>query len=456
LISRSEELLEAVSIERANLAGANRQLEYRATHDMLMGIPNRELLHTELERALAEARIRGGHVGLLFLDLDRFKFVNDTLGHAAGDELLKAVGHRIGNTLAGDNALLARVGGDELVVLMRCLTAEDHLDHVSRRLLSVFDDPFMIDGVELTVGTSIGMAVSGPGETGADLYRHADAALYVAKQQGRGRAVFADPVLRSQRESRIRTELALRAALRSNQIEAWYQPEVDLVSGRVIGAEALARWRTGDGIELASSFIGVARRAGMLEQLMVHVSEQVWDWRRDHGVRLPTALNVSAAHLPCLLALHEADPIRRPFTGLRLEIAETDIIRDFDRARSLLDQARTLGAKVMLDDFGTGFSSLRMLSDLPIDGIKIDRTYVARVGSDKRVRSLVTSLAEFGRACDLIVVAEGVETPKQAEFLMQVGIDRAQGFLYSSAVEPEVFISMMMAGHTGTELAGSF
>lgn len=456
LIARSDQLLDEVHLERANLAALNEELEYRATHDLLMGIPNRGLLQTELKAALEASSRYGGHVGLLFLDLDHFKFVNDTLGHAAGDELLKAVGARIQHELAGDNAVVARVGGDELVVLMRCLNSVDHLGLVAARLLAVFDDPFVIDGVELSVGSSIGMAASGSGETADELYRHADAALYEAKEQGRGRAVFADRVLRSQRESRIRTELALRTALRTDQIEAWYQPEVDLVSGEVVAAEALARWRTGEGIEIASSFIGVARRAGMLEQLMVVMAEQVWAWRRANQAQLPTALNVSAKHLPTLLMLHEADPIARPFLGLRLEIAETDIIRDFDGARVLLDRVRALGAQIMLDDFGTGFSSLRMLSDLPIDGIKIDRTYVARLETDKRVRGLVTSLAEFGRSCDISVVAEGVETPKQAEFLMQVGIDRAQGFLYSSAIEPDAFTDLLRVGHTINELAGRF
>ena len=194
----------------------------------------------------------------------------------------------------------------------------------------------------------------------------------------------------------------------------------------------------------------------MLEQLMGEMAAQVWNWRNANPTMLPIALNVSTAHLPSLLAQHEADPVGRPFSGMRLEIAETDIIRDFDRAREVLNRVRELGAEVMLDDFGTGFSSLRMLSDLPIDGIKIDRSYVARVETDERVRHLVTSLAEFGRSSEMVVVAEGVETAKQAEFLVQVGIDRAQGFLYSPALEPEALTRLLRSGHTDTELAGRF
>lgn len=440
----------------SDLTTLNEQLRYRATHDLLMQIPNRELLQIELAQALVASGGQAGGVGLLFLDLDRFKFVNDSLGHAAGDELLKAVGLRIKKALADENAVLARVGGDELLVLMRCLTSADHLALVTDRLLAKFVDPFTIDGVELSIGTSIGMAVSVAGETADELYRHADAALYEAKERGRGQAVLADAELRAKRDARVRTELALRDALVDDQIEAWFQPEVDMVTGEVIAAEALARWRTADGIEIASSFIDVARRAGMLEQLMVEMAGQLWAWRRLSGSNLPVALNVSAAHLPSLLALHEEDQIARPFVGMRLEIAETDIIHDFDGARKILTRLRELGAQIMLDDFGAGYSSLQMLSDLPIDGIKIDRSYVARIETDWRVRNLVTSLAEFARSTNMIVVAEGVETSRQAEFLTKIGIDRGQGFLFSKAIDADKFANLLDNGPLGAHLSGRF
>jgi len=300
------------------------------------------------------------------------------------------------------------------------------------------------------------MAVSVQGESAGELYRHADAALYEAKERGRSQAVMADADLRAKRDARVRTELALREALVDDQIEAWFQPEVDMVSGEIIAAEALARWRTADGVEIASSFIDVARRAGMLEQLMVEMAGQLWAWRRLSRNTMPVALNVSAAHLASLLALHEEDQIGRPFVGLRLEIAETDIIRDFDGTRQMLSRLRELGAQVMLDDFGAGYSSLQMLSDLPIDGIKIDRSYVARIETDWRVRNLVTSLAEFARSTNMIVVAEGVETPRQAEFLTKIGVDRGQGFLFSKAIDADEFAQLLDNGPLGAHLAGRF
>jgi diguanylate cyclase (GGDEF)-like protein len=187
----------------------NEELRYRSTHDLLMQIPNRELLQVELANALVASGGQAGGVGVLFMDLDRFKFVNDSLGHAAGDELLKAVGLGIKSALTDENMLLARVGGDELVVLLRSLTSVDHLSSVADRLLAMFVDPFTIDGVELRIGTSIGMAVAVAGETADELYRHADAALYEAKARGRGQAVLADADLRAKRDARVRTEMAL-------------------------------------------------------------------------------------------------------------------------------------------------------------------------------------------------------------------------------------------------------
>jgi len=218
----------------SDLTALNEELRYRATHDLLMQIPNCELLRTEMTQSLEACGSQAGGVGLLFLDLDRFKFVNDSLGHSAGDELLKAVGLRIQRALRDENAVLARVGGDELVVLLRTLESADHLERVAERVLAKFVDPFVIDGVRLKISTSIGMAISVEGETADELYRHADAALYEAKERGRGRATMADVDLRRKRDARVRTELALREALADEQIAAWFQTEVPRSSARSV------------------------------------------------------------------------------------------------------------------------------------------------------------------------------------------------------------------------------
>lgn len=458
LIERAEQLLSTLTRDRQHLSALNAELHYRATHDMLMGIPNRDLLHSELESALegSEAHHQATEchrpVGLLFLDLDRFKVVNDSMGHQAGDALLVMVGERIKAALSDENALVARVGGDELVVLIRQVETETHMRQVAEKLLAKFNDPFSIEGVALTVGSSIGMAESVVGECADDLYRHADAALYMAKEQGRGRAVFADEILRNQRNARISTEQALRDALANQKIEAWIQPEVDLVSGDVLAGEALARWRLGpdrngdEEVAEAGLFIESAERAGLLEPLMFEMFRQVWDWRDAGAKSVPIGVNVSAHHLGALLHFQVCNPAAHLLDGIRLEIAETDLIRDFDGTIEMLHRAREGGAQVILDDFGTGVSQLRMLSDLPIDGFKIDRSYVTRLEQDERVRRLVTSLAEFGRGCDMTVIAEGVETPRQTEFLLQIGIDRGQGLMYSPAVEPTRFDQLVDMG----------
>lgn len=458
LVLRTQRLVDRVQTEQTNLAALNAELRYRATHDLLMGIPNRDLLQTELEAAIAQSARSDQadqSVGLLFLDLDHFKFVNDTMGHATGDALLEAVGDRIRNCLSNDDALVARVGGDELVVLVRNASSEAALVNVAQRLAQLFDNPFVIDSVELQVGVSIGVAASREHERAEQLYRHADAALYEAKEAGRGKIVLADDTLRARRDARIRTELALRRALLDGDIAAWFQPEVDLVSGRIVACEALARWTTRDGIAVAGDFIGVARRSGLLEQLTLQIFDDICSWRARYGYDLPIAFNCSVADLPALL-MRQARRRDSRMDGLRIEIAETDIIHDFERAAHVLGQARDLGAHIMVDDFGTGFSSLRMLTDLPIDGIKIDRSYVARLETDRRVQSLVAGLADHGRNLDLNVVAEGIEIPTHAEALLGLGIDRAQGFLFSKAVHPAEFAELCALGYAHAGFAADF
>lgn len=456
LAVRSRRLVQELAADRIALEKANAQLVHRATHDRLMGIPNRELLQVRLEEALAEAS-SGERVGLLFLDLDRFKYVNDSMGHSAGDDLLRAAGTRMERALLDvPGALVARVGGDEFVVLVPAIRTEVELARVADLLLAVFNQPFVVDGMKLRVATSIGMALSGSGDTSDGLYRLADAALYEAKERGRNQAVMADVALRSVRAARITTELAFRSALHEGAIRAWYQPEIDLLTGDIVAAEALARWVSDDGVIMADAFITAAHRAGLTEALMVHMVDQVWSWHEGDHRHLEVGINVSAAHIRSLLRWKVHAEGERPLAGVRLEIPETDIISDFDRARDVLQEARDLGALVILDDFGTGYSSLRMLSDLPIDGIKIDRSYVDRLVTDHRVRELVTALAEFGRRTGVLVIAEGVETPEQADFLMQVGITRAQGFLFAPALAPAEFEAFERSAPLHVELAPIF
>lgn len=456
LAVRNQRLLSSVRAERNALSKMNEELEFRANHDLLMGIPNRDLLKVELDRALALAQQEGRHVALFFLDLDRFKFVNDSLGHAAGDALLEAVGERIKSRIRGDDALVARVGGDELVVLYRHVDNEGALAPIGQRLAAVFSDPFVIDGTELSIGTSIGMVASGPDDTAGDLYRYADAALYEAKDNGRGRAVQADVVLRTRLESRVRSELSLRKALRDDRVEPWFQPEVELVSGEIVAGEALGRWSSERGLLSMTSCADVARRTGLNDQIALRLIDQLWTPRDEQETSIPIGINISVAGVEALVSQHANPTTRAPLKGLRLEISRTSMEGNLEQVVGALAEARSLGATVLLDNFGRGTSSIRMLTDLPIDGVKLDRSYVARITTDHRVRSLVTGIAEFGRSSHLEIIAEGVETARQAEFLLQVGIDRAQGPLFADPVARDDFFALVRGGQPTLELAGLF
>jgi len=455
LLVRTETLLHTVDSERANLAELNAELEHRATHDLLMGIPNRFLFRKELSRALHPSQ-EYTNVGLLFCDLDRFKYVNDTFGHQAGDQLLIAVGKRIQSAISDEDAMVARVGGDELVVLMRKLEGPDHLDGVAAKLLAKFSDSFSIDGNELNIAASIGAAQALAGVAPDELIAHADAALYEAKQRGRNQAVRADQALRARRSVWSRSERKLRTAIDHHDVEGWLKPEVDLITGEVVAAEAVAHWRVDGEVETAESFIEVARKGGLLEPLMFSMVDQIWAWRMRSGSTVPVGLNVTIANLAALIDAQDVSTSSRPLEGLRLEIAEPDIVSDIDYIVEVLQSARALGAEVFVDNFGRGNSSLRTLADLPLDGVKIAQTMIDRVETDVRVRQLVTLLAEFGRECGVAVVAEGVENGTQADFLARVGIDRALGRLFSPALETDDFDLACELGCGSTSLSNLF
>ena len=300
------------------------------------------------------------------------------------------------------------------------------------------------------------MAEAATGTSPDDLIAHADAALYEAKQRGRCQAVRADQALRARRSIWTRCERDLRFAIENHNVEAWFQPEVDLISGEVVAAEALARWHVDGEIETIESFAEVARKGGLLEPLMFSMIEQIWVWRMRSGSRLPVSLNLSVANLAALVESQDGSAGSRPLDGLRLEIAEPDIVSDTDFIAEVLGRARSLGAEVFVDNFGQGNSSLRTLADLPLDGVKIAETMIDRVETDVRVRQLVTLLAEYGRECGLAVVAEGVENRAQADFLAGVGIDRALGPLFSAALEPEDFDLACELGCASTSLSSLF
>jgi diguanylate cyclase (GGDEF)-like protein len=432
-------------IEQTNveLRDLNEQLAHQVAHDTLTDLANRQLFHGHLTERLAEARLGAGQVAVLFLDIDRFKFVNDSLGHAIGDDLLVAVADRVQGCL-GDHDVLARIGGDEFTVLLAGLPDHRAAYETATRIRSALREPFALGHRQVRVSASIGIAFDASGHDSADdLLRHADSAMYHAKSNGRDRVEVFDDSLRASLARRIDEEHELRKAIELEQIVSWFQPEVDLFTGRIVGAESLARWvHPQRGVLSAGLFVPLAEESGLVHELALCLNRDATRARaalRDvMGADMRIRLNVSAAQLmyPEQLDafLAHLDDIGLDPRMIGFEVTETAVINDLDIARRWLDQARAAGITVALDDFGTGYSSLALLSQLPLDGVKIDLSFVREMMTSTAARAVVLATVELADVLDLQVVAEGVETPEQAAALRDVGVHRAQGYLWSPAV----------------------
>lgn len=435
LTIRSRRLAEDVVDEQARLKQANERLAHQASHDSLTGLANRHTFSRHLEELIGAARIKGRDVGVLFVDLDRFKVINDSLGHTAGDELLQVVARRMSRKLPA-GALLARVGGDEMTVALPL--AESIAEHRrwADELLAVFDEPMSLAGKEYKVTASIGLALAEDDDQPADVLRHADAALYQAKANGRARVEVFDASMRTALLQRADNEQELRDALLAGSIVPYYQPIVDLQTGCIQSAEALARWPTELGVMDAGRFMPAAEEAGLDRDISLSivaaVDETILAAARADGVRRQVSVNVPAGRLH--ESLHQLVDEVQLRSDLTLEITETDVIRDIDSAIDALHRLRELGCRIWLDDFGTGHSSMALVSRLPIDGLKLDRSFVMGLPDDRAARAIVAATVELTRGLGIQLVAEGVETIDQAETLRDLGVVSGQGFLFSKAV----------------------
>jgi diguanylate cyclase (GGDEF)-like protein len=440
-----EALVNRARAEEANdeLLVANQRLVQQASHDALTGLSNRLHLLEHLGLLLEHIERAGQRLAVLFVDLDRFKVVNDSLGHAAGDELLRAVAGRV-RRAAGPNSMLARLGGDEFIVVTHPVRDNHDATMIGERIRESLSQPLSVDGRELNITASIGVAMSSRDDKAEDLLRHADSALYLAKERGRNRIEVFDDALRSALWRRMDDEQDLRLAIASGQISPWFQPVVDLDSGAVVGAEVLARWlHPRHGVMPAGVFIAVAEDTGLIDSLSELVLGRAFatraEWQRlgmDGDFRI--SVNVSPrqltradtpARLIAALERFECDP-----TGISVEVTETGLIDDLDHAAAQLDAIRALGVTVWLDDFGTGYSSLSLLQRLPLDGVKIDRSFISHVTTDRRDHAVVLALIGLVRELGLSVIAEGVETAEQVEMLRRLGCPLGQGYFWSPAV----------------------
>ncbi len=432
--------LAAIAIERTQFEDA---LAHQAHHDPLTGLPNRTLFGELLEHALRRAQRTGTAVAVLFLDLDRFKIVNDSLGHDSGDELLAALGQRLANVLRpGD--VVARFGGDEFTVLCEDLepgVADRQSIGVAERLIDALRAPFMINGEDQFVSASIGIAISMSGQERPEaLLRDADAAMYRAKERGKGRCEVFDEEMRDRARHRHETENALHRAVARNEFRVFFQPMVSLRDGTCVGVEALARWQHPDrGLLNPQDFLPTAEETGLvvpigawiLEEACKHAVE--W-WRALPAVdRFRLSVNLSGRQLvQSDLADLVAGVLAR--TGLRpdalcVEITETTLMEDLAAGVGAVKALKALGVQVSIDDFGTGYSALGYLRQFPVDDVKIDRTFVERLGTDPEDAAIVAAVVSLGHALGVTVTGEGVETRAQLEMLRDLGVDAAQGYL---------------------------
>jgi diguanylate cyclase (GGDEF)-like protein/PAS domain S-box-containing protein len=428
---------------------AEAELAHQGTHDPLTGLPNRVLCLDRLRLALSRLERNPMAVGVLLLDLDRFKVVNDSLGHSFGDRILVAAAERLqGVARPGDT--VARLGGDEFVIVCDGIHGEVEAVALADKVRAALAERFLVDGAEISLTASVGIAVTGRADTDPDeLLRDVDAVMYRAKERGRDRWEVFDEDLRTRAVERLSTETALRRALENDELRLHFQPIVDLASGQTIGAEGLIRWEHPTrGLLAPASFVRIAEESGLVTALGDRVlrdgCHQLAQWTKAHpDLPLTVSLNVAAQQLAhghlvrtVKAALDEsgADPSR-----LCLELTETALLEDFEMATSVLRKLRTLGIQLWVDDFGTGYSSLAYLRRLPLDGLKIDRSFVAGLLHEKGDRAIVSGTIHLAQSFELLALAEGVETREQARALVDMGCTQGQGYLWSSPLPPDAF-----------------
>lgn len=413
---------------------AEQLLEHQALHDPLTGLPNRALFLDRLQHALTRARRPGSSLAVYFCDVDDFKDVNDSLGHDAGDELLVALPPRLREGLrAGDT--VARFGGDEFVILCEDLDSEGEAIRIAERIGAAFALPFELDGRPHHLSVSVGVVFVKGGEAGAaEVLRDADAAMYRAKGGGKGRFELFDAQMRASLVARLQTEADLRRALENGELRLHYQPVADLADGRLVGAEALVRWQHPErGLLAPAEFIAIAEDSGLIAPLGAWVLEEAcrqalaWGGGRFVSVNL-SPRQLSHSDVPALLERALAETGVDPAL-LELEITENVLMEQSAGALATLRQLKAMGVRLMLDDFGTGWSSLAYLKRFPLDGLKIDREFVDGLGSEPEDTAIVAAVLSMAAALELDVIAEGVETEAQLAWLRERGCGLAQGFL---------------------------
>lgn len=427
------------------------QLHFMANHDVLTKLPNRALFHDRLNHAIANASRQQLQLAVLFIDLDRFKLINDTLGHAAGDEVLRALSRRLLHCLR-DTDTLARPAGDEFTAVLEGIHQANDAAVVAQRMLQALEPPVLFDNQQIFMSASIGIALYPTDAVeAATLLKFADVAMYRAKEQGKNNFQFYSAEMNAVSLERLLIENSLRNALEREQLVVFYQPQVDSRSGKIVGAEALLRWRHPQlGMIPPSRFIAIAEETGLIAAMGEWVLRQAClhlvAWGQA-GYALSIAVNLSARQfLQGNIARSVAKILQETGANpqcLELEITESMIMRNPDEAIEMMHALNGLGVKLAIDDFGTGYSSLSTLKRFPIDTLKVDRSFIQNIPNDSQDMAITEAVVQMAKSLKLAVVAEGVETEEQQVFLSELGCDYLQGYLISPPVAVGEFLPLL-------------
>ena len=442
-----------VMTDISQLKQSEARLEHLVHYDPLTNLPNRRLVQSRLQHALEHADRRGGRVAVLFVDLDRFKNINDSLGHPAGDALLESLAQRLSQRVREDDTL-ARLGGDEFLVLLENLQRPEDAASVAQTLLSLLQEPFYLpSGHELYVGASIGISLyPDDGRTVTDLIQHADVAMYQSKEEGRNTYRFYTPTLTLVAKERLGLEARLHRALANEEFVLHYQAQVDMRNGQLVGCEALVRWHSAtEGLVAPDRFIPLAEETGLIvplgEWVLRQACAQSQSWRASGLADLTIAVNLSGRQLRALDLVERVTRVLQetglPAERLKLELTESMIMDQREQALERLRALKALGVRLSIDDFGTGYSSLAYLKRLPIDELKIDRDFVRDIPEDSSDMEIAATIIAMARNLRLNVIAEGVETQEQCDFLTRQGCMAGQGYLFGRPLPAEDFGPML-------------
>ena len=460
LRNQVEHLEHVVEARTQGLEAANKQLRHLASHDALTGLPNRVLVDDRMAQAVAHADRDGHTFAVAMFDLDRFKNVNDSFGHRAGDELIKEVAHRLAD-IARSTDTVARLGGDEFLFIIDRLERHEDAECIARRAVEALQVPVRLGGVDIHTSASIGIAMfPADGKSVETLIANADAAMYCAKQRGRNNIQFYAAGMNSVTQDKVKLESDLHEALALQQFELHYQPKVETKSGLIHGAEALIRWRHPErGLVSPAEFIPIAEACGLIDSIGEWVvregCRQARAWQLEGLPPLRVAVNLSAfqfRHGNLLQTIRDAltaadlDP-----RYLEVEITESALMSDPEESVTILEHLSRMGVVVSVDDFGTGYSSMSYLRRFPIDKLKIDRSFISELISRADDASIVQAIVSLAHSLNLKVVAEGVETAEQLDFLRKLGCDQYQGYCFSPAVPAASFAALLRRSQQESE-----